>query len=127
MDLKPNHVCANSKCRKKYYACNYCDRTSYKRIACSPECYAEVVRSAKEKNEHTRIDKTPEEVAEIMSAPIEQVLESSIKEISQVIPNVEEIGINEAVRIINKKLDAEKPKKKRKKKTEVKKDETVLS
>lgn len=120
MNLKPNHVCANSKCLKKYYACDYCDRTSYRRIACSPECYAEVVRAAKEVNNPTRTDKSVEEMTKVMNTPLEEVFKNSIEEISKTIPNVEEIGIDEAVKIINKQIDDEKPKRKHNKKSEVK-------
>jgi hypothetical protein len=39
---KPNHICKNPSCKKEYYACNACDKTSglsWRSVACSPECF----------------------------------------------------------------------------------------
>lgn len=116
-ELKPNHICGNSECRKEYYACDYCDRTSYRRIACSPECYVKIAMAC--------VAKPPKPVEN--EKPIEQVYAESVKEISTVVPNVEEIGIDEAVKIINKQIDDEKPKRRRRKKTEVEPSENLLS
>ena len=41
-DFKPNHICKNPKCKKHYYACDYCSRTlNWRSVACSFSCYQE--------------------------------------------------------------------------------------
>ena len=106
MAIKLNHTCAN--CRKRYYACDYCDRTSYLRLACSPECYAAVVEAAKANNFTSRTDKTKDEIDVLSKKPLEEVYKESVAEISEVIPGVEAIGIEQAVEIINETLKSEK-------------------
>lgn len=121
MAIKLNHICANSKCMKRYYACDYCDRTSYLRIACSPECYAVVVTEAKKNNVVNRIDKTKEEIEITLKKPLDEVYKESVNEISEVIPDVENMGIEQAVQIINESLEKETKPASKKKAKQVKK------
>lgn len=109
MNIKPNHKCMNSECGKEYYACNYCDKTSYRKYACSPECYAKVVDYfAAQKKKLIRNTPTDEELSTAYT--------ESVAEISEAVPNVEKIGIEAAVEIINKKIETGATKKPRKKK-----------
>ena len=105
-ERKPNHVCAC--CGKLYYACNYCDRTGYKWLACSPKCFAEVawkygVANAPRKPQ--RIDKTEEEIKEMMNQPLEQVKAESEAELSDYKDELEQIGFDGVVDLINREMD----------------------
>lgn len=101
--------------RKKYYACDACDRTSYRVIACCPECYAEIMR-IRQKNAEAkavvlkpeRLDKTEDEINEIMTAPIEEVEKRSKEELSDYADELETVGLERVVDMINEKIDAER-------------------
>lgn len=96
--------------RKKYYACDVCDRTSYRVIACSPECYAEIMRIRNKPVEMRpeRSDKTEAEVDEIMTAPIEEVEKRAREELSDYAEELETVGLEKVVDMINEKIDAER-------------------
>jgi len=116
MERKPNHTCRNMNChkgadggRKQYYACDVCDRTSYRVIACSPECYAEIMRIRNKPVEirPERSDKTESEINEIMTAPIEEVEKRSREELSDYADKIETMGLEKVVDLINEEIDAE--------------------
>lgn len=103
---KPNHRCAC--CGKEYYACNYCDRTGYKWLACSQECFAKVAWKYGAKYAHLkpqRTDMTEEQIDELMKKPIEQVKAESLEELKDYREEIEQIGFNGVVDLINKELD----------------------
>lgn len=42
---KPNHICKNPACRKRYRACDSCNKVNHwTNVACSVECYQEYMR-----------------------------------------------------------------------------------
>lgn len=103
---KPNHKCAY--CGKEYYACNYCDRTDYRRFACSQECFAKVAWKFGAKYAHLRpqrTDMTEEQIDDLMEKPIEQVKAESLEELKDYREEIEQIGFNGVVSMINKELD----------------------
>ena len=116
MSRKPNHICMNINCRKgedggrkKYYACDACDRTSYRVVACCPECYA-VVMKILEPNKPvkpSRLDKTEAEINEIMTAPIEEVEKRSREELAEYADKIDTMGLEKVVDLINEEIDAE--------------------
>lgn len=117
MEIKPNHICANSKCGKAYYACNHCDKTSFKRYTCSPECYVVFLEAMKDNNKvSSRIDVSESEFKEIMNTPDEILYEQSLNEVSEMVPNAEDIGIAKSVEIINKEIRSKHKKTQKKKK-----------
>lgn len=121
-ELKPNHVCCNPKCtkgddggRKKYYACDYCDRIrTWKSMCCSVECFNEMFGSA-DKAAPIRTDKTEEEVAAIMSKDEDEVLRESVEELSAYSDTIEEDGILAAVEEANADIESKSSSKKSKK------------
>ena len=89
-EMKPNHICKNPECRKKYYACNYCSRTlNWRSVACSFECYqkyTDLVIAERSKGKTIevkpeRTDMTEKEVDELMERPIEEVFEETKEEL----------------------------------------------
>ena len=104
-EREPNHVCAY--CGKAYYACNYCDRTGYKWLACSPECFAEVAWKYGSQYAHLkpqRTDMTDEEIDEMMNKPLEQVRQESAEELSDYKDELEQIGFDGVVDLINREM-----------------------
>ena len=100
---KPNHICAC--CGKEYYACNYCDRTGYKWLACSPECYEKVVITTPPQIKRPqRTDMTDEEIDEMMNKPLEQVRQESAEELSDYKDELEQIGFDGVVDLINREM-----------------------
>lgn len=97
--IKPNHICKNIFCtkgengsRKKYYACDYCDRVeNWKSVACSMDCWIEFQRQVLEaRSNHSdisvlpeRLDKTVEEENDLMKQDISTVLENTKKELQK--------------------------------------------
>ena len=124
-EMKPNHICKNPECRKKYYACNYCSRTlSWRSVACSPECYqkyTDLVIAERSKGKTVevkpeRTDMTEKEVDELMERPIEEVFKETkekLKEFADIDGNV---NFAKAVDEINKELDKKTTTRSRKKK-----------
>ena len=106
MPKKPNHVCAC--CGKAYYACNYCDRTGYKWLACSPECFAKVAwrfGSKYAKYKPQRTDMTDEEIEDMLNKPLEQVKAESELELIEYKDELDEIGFNGVMDLINREID----------------------
>lgn len=103
---KPNHICAN--CGKSYYACNYCDRTGYRWLACSPECFKQVAWKHGTKYYHLkpqRTDLTDEQINELLEKPIEEVRRESLAQLSDYKTEIEQIGFDGVVDLINRELD----------------------
>lgn len=112
-EFKTNHICKNPKCRKKYYACDFCDKIhSWRSVACSTECYQEYVNlviaeRSKDKivdNKPERIDMTNQEIDNLMNTPIEEVFEKTKEELKDFTDNDGNINISESVEEINRNL-----------------------
>ena len=124
-EMKPNHICKNPECRKKYYACNYCSRTlSWRSVACSPECYqkyTDLVIAERSKGKTVevkpeRTDMTEKEVDELMERPIEEVFEETKEELKDFADIDGNVNFAKAVDEINKELDKKTTTHSRKKK-----------
>ena len=124
-EMKPNHICKNPECRKKYYACNYCSRTlSWRSVACSPECYqkyTDLVIAERSKGKTVevkpeRTDMTEKEVDELMERPIEEVFEETKEELKDFADIDGNVDFAKAVDEINKELDKKTTTHSRKKK-----------
>lgn len=131
---KANHICKNRNCPhgingepKHYYACNYCDRTKqWRSMACCPECYDEYMKQvleARSKNQKVnslpqRIDKTEEEIIEMMNAPQEVVLEQTKEELNEYLKDNNSIA--EAIDTINNEISLQTTKKNKKNKNQQK-------
>lgn len=131
---KANHICKNRNCPhgingepKHYYACNYCDRTKqWRSMACCPECYDEYIkqvleaRSKKQKVNSLpqRIDKTEDEIIEIMNTPQEVVLEQTKEELNEYLKDNNSIA--EAIDTINNEISLQTTKKNKKNKNQQK-------
>lgn len=87
---EPNHTCAC--CGKRYYACNYCDKTGYKWLACSPECFNKVAWKYGAKYAHLK----PKE------EEIEEIKKQSEIDLSDYADELKEIGFDGVMYIINK-------------------------
>ena len=116
-EMKPNHICKNPECRKKYYACNYCSRTlSWRSVACSPECYqkyTDLVIAERSKGKTIevkpeRTDMTEKEIDELLEQPIEDVLKETKEELKDYVSEDGSLNITEAVDDINEKLESKK-------------------
>ena len=123
-EMKPNHICKNPECRKKYYACNYCSRTlSWRSVACSPECYqkyTDLVIAERSKGKTVevkpeRTDMTEKEVDELMERPIEEVFEETKEELKDFADIDGNVNFAKAVDKINKELDKKTTTRSRKK------------
>lgn len=115
MGREPNHICMNMAChrgenggRKRYYACDACDRKSFRVVACCPECYAAVMKALKpnEKIRPSRTDKTEAEIDEIMTKPIEEIEAKTREELSDYEKELDTIGLDGVIEIINHKIDS---------------------
>ena len=124
-EIKPNHICKNPECRKKYYACNYCSRTlSWRSVACSPECYqkyTDLVIAERSKGKIVevkpeRTDMTEKEVDELMERPIEEVFEETKEELKDFADIDGNVNFAKAVDEINKELDKKTTTRSKKKK-----------
>ena len=124
-EIKPNHICKNPECRKKYYACNYCSRTlSWRSVACSPECYqkyTDLVIAERSKGKTVevkpeRTDMTEKEVDELMERPIEEVFEETKEELKDFADIDGNVNFAKAVDKINKELDKKTTTRSKKKK-----------
>lgn len=131
--IKTNHICKNINCtkgsdggRKKYYACDYCGRTSnHRSVACCEECwkaYSDQVIEARTHNKKVdvlpdRLDMIKAEVKEMMKKPIEVVMEETKEELKEYIEKDETANFAKIVDEINAELDSKetsaRPRKKR--------------
>ena len=123
-EIKPNHICKNPECRKKYYACNYCSRTlNWRSVACSFECYqkytdlviAERSKGKTVKVKPERTDMTEKEVDELMERPIEEVFEETKEELKDFADIDGNVNFAKAVDKNNKELDKKTTTRSRKK------------
>lgn len=124
-EMKPNHICKNPECRKKYYACNFCDKNrTWRSIACSFECYqkyTDLVIAERSKGKTVevkpeRTDMTEKEVDELMERPIEEVFEETKEELKDFADIDGNVNFAKAVEEINKELDKKTTTRSRKKK-----------
>ena len=113
-EMKPNHICKNPECRKKYYACNFCDKNrTWRSVACSFECYqkyTDLVIAERSKGKTVevkpeRTDMTEKEVDELMERPIEEVFEETKEELKEFADIDGNVNFAKAVDEINKELD----------------------
>lgn len=124
-EIKPNHICKNPECRKKYYACNFCSRTlNWRSVACSFECYqkyTDLVISERSKGKTIevkpeRTDMTEKEVDELLKRPIEEVLEETKEELKEFADIDGNVNFAKAVDEINQELDKKTTTRSKKKK-----------
>ena len=124
-EIKPNHICKNPECRKKYYACNFCDKNrTWRSVACSFECYqkyTDLVIAERSKGKTVevkpeRTDMTEKEVDELMERPIEEVFEETKEELKEFADIDGNVNFAKAVDEINKELDKKTTTHSRKKK-----------
>ena len=124
-EMKPNHICKNPECRKKYYACNFCDKNrTWRSVACSFECYqkyTDLVIAERSKGKTIevkpeRTDMTEKEVDELMERPIEEVFEETKEELKEFADIDGNVNFAKAVDEINKELDKKTTTRSRKKK-----------
>ena len=113
-EMKPNHICKNPECRKKYYACNFCDKNqNWRSVACSFACYqkyTDLVIAARSKGKTIevkpeRTDMTEKEVDELLKRPIEEVLEETKEELKDFADIDGNVNFANAVDEINRELD----------------------
>lgn len=116
-EIKANHICKNPKCRKHYYACDYCGRTqNWRSVACSFSCYQEymdlvIEERSKGKDVEVkpeRTDMTEQEIDALMEAPIEEVIEKTKEELKDFVDINGNVDFAKAVDEINEKLDKKK-------------------
>ena len=124
-EMKPNHICKNPECRKKYYACNFCDKNrTWRSVACSFECYqkyTDLVIAERSKGKTVevkpeRTDMTEKEVDELMERPIEDVVEETKEELKDFADIDGNVNFAKAVDKINKELDKKTTTRSKKKK-----------
>ena len=124
-EMKPNHICKNPECRKKYYACNFCDKNrTWRSVACSFECYqkyTDLVIAERSKGKTVevkpeRTDMTEKEVDELLKRPIEEVLEETKEELKDFADIDGNVNFAKAVDEINRELDKKTTTRSRKKK-----------
>ncbi len=113
-EYKPNHICKNPKCRKHYYACNYCSKTlNWRSVACSFDCYQkymDLVIAERSKGKIVevkpeRTDMTEQEVDILMDAPVEEVIEKTKEELKDFADIDGNVNFAKAVDEINEKLN----------------------
>ena len=124
-EMKPNHICKNPECRKKYYACNFCDKNrTWRSVACSFACYqkyTDLVIAERSKGKTVevkpeRTDMTEKEVDELMERPIEEVFEETKEELKDFADIDGNVNFAKAVDEINRELDKKTTTRSRKKK-----------
>lgn len=112
---EPNHVCW--VCGTEYWACDLCDaRASWRSICCSRECYEKYMSSIETQSPTMpqRLDKTEDEVREIMAKEPEELKASAIEDLADYADELESGGISEASDAVNQDiLDAKKKNKKK--------------
>ena len=113
-EMKPNHICKNPECRKKYYACNFCDKNqNWRSVACSFACYqkyTDLVIAERSKGKTIevkpeRTDMTEKEVDELLKRPVEEVLEETKEELKDFADIDGNVNFANTVDEINRKLD----------------------
>ena len=113
-EIKPNHVCKNPKCKKNYYACNFCDKNmNWRSVACSFSCYQEymdLVIAERSKGKvidvkPERTDMTEQEVDALMVAPIEEVIEKTKEDLKDFADIDGNVDFAKAVDEINENLN----------------------
>ena len=116
-EMKPNHICKNPKCKKNYYACNFCDRNlNWRSVACSFSCYQKymdlvIEERTKGKNvelKPERTDMSEQEVDVLMNSPIEIVIEKTKEDLKEFADIDGNVNFAKAVDEINKELDKKK-------------------
>ena len=124
-EMKPNHICKNPECRKKYYACNFCDKNrTWRSVACSFACYqkyTDLVIAERSKGKTIevkpeRTDMTEKEVDELMERPIEEVFEETKEELKDFADIDGNVNFAKAVDEINKELEKKTTTRSKKKK-----------
>ena len=124
-EIKPNHICKNPECRKKYYACNFCDKNrTWRSVACSFECYqkyTDLVIAERSKGKTVevkpeRTDMTEKEVDELLERPVEEVLEETKEELKDFADIDGNVNFAKAVDEINRELDKKTTTRSKKKK-----------
>ena len=124
-EMKPNHICKNPECRKKYYACNFCDKDrTWRSVACSFACYQKYMDLVIEerskgktiKVKPKRTDMTEKEVDELLKRPIEEVIEETKEELKDFADIDGNVDFAKAVDEINRELDKKTTTHSRKKK-----------
>ena len=124
-EIKPNHICKNPECRKKYYACNFCDKNqNWRSVACSFACYqkyTDLVIAERSKGKTIevkpeRTDMTEKEVDELLKKPIEEVLEETKEELKDFADIDGNVNFAKAVDEINRELDKKTTTRSKKKK-----------
>lgn len=104
----PNHKCGY--CGREYYACYRCDRISYRKYACSPECYEQIawrIIPGYPKPKSARTDLTDEEQEELDKKSMEEITNMSIDELSEYSDELNEVGFDGVVDMINKQNERE--------------------
>lgn len=113
-EIKPNHICRNPKCKKVYYACNYCDKSqNWRSVACSFACYQKymdlvIAERSKGKTievKPERTDMTEKQVDTLLDAPVETVLEETKAELADFADIDGNVNFAKAVDEINRELD----------------------
>ena len=116
-EMKPNHICKNPECRKKYYACNFCDKNmTWRSVACSFSCYqkyTDLVIAERSKGKTIevkpeRTDMTEKEVDELLKRPVEEVLEETKEELKDFADIDGNIDFAKAVDEINENFEKQK-------------------
>ena len=124
-EIKPNHICKNPECRKKYFACSFCDKNqNWRSVACSFECYqkyTDLVIAERSKGKtievkQERTDMTEKEVDELLKRPIEEVLEETKEELKEFADIDGNVNFAKAVDEINKELEKKTTTRSKKKK-----------
>ena len=124
-EMKPNHICKNPECRKKYYACNFCDKNrTWRSVACSFSCYqkyTDLVIAERSKGKTIevkpeRTDMTEKEVDELLKRPVEEVLEETKEELKDFADIDGNVNFAKAVDEINRELDKKTTTRSKKKK-----------
>lgn len=92
-------------CGKEYYACNYCDRTNYRKHACSPECFAKIAWRINPNYRPSRTDLTAAQLEELMTTPLEVLKIQSLEELKEYADEIDELGFDGVMDIINKRLE----------------------
>lgn len=124
-EIKPNHICKNPECKKKYYACNFCDKNmTWRSVACSFSCYqkyTDLVIAERSKGKTIevkpeRTDMTEKEVDELLERPIEEVIEETKEELKDFADIDGNVNFAKAVDEINMELDKKTTTRSKKKK-----------
>lgn len=112
-EIKPNHICKNPKCKREYYACNYCDKTqNWRSVACSQKCYQEYTNLVIEERSKgkkiivkpDRTDMTDKEVDELLNKPINIVQQETKEQLKEYTNEDGSINFTDAVDKINENI-----------------------